>query len=241
MTSHNPLLIITHLIAFFLPFLLLLNASPAPDPYPAVVSLPARAPPASRSVHQAQPTPQVEHDLLPFVLISTIDGALHAVDREKGKLRWTLKEGVSPLVGGGTKGKMGDEEYIVEPLSGSLFVFEEEQGAEGAPKVRKLPLSVEQLSVFGPHKEAKLISAGSRCPHSPSLTRPAEHLPAQSTLRCSRWICAPVTLSLVCHHCTTLRYLMMTACATMGRCSMISKASREPTGMSFLSEGRIIV
>jgi serine/threonine-protein kinase/endoribonuclease IRE1 len=78
--------------------------------------------------------------LLPYVIISTIDGALHAVERDGGKIKWSLRDGVSPLVGGEVRGK-GEDEYIVEPLSGSLYVFE----GDDAQSVRKLPLSVEQL------------------------------------------------------------------------------------------------
>lgn len=138
----------TSVLLSLLPFLVLLLASPspAPNPYPAVVSLPSR-PPRTAQVPQipqaVQPqSVEVEHDLLPFVLISTIDGALHAVNRDGGEIKWSLRDGVSPLVAGGVKGK-GLEEYIVEPLSGDLYVFEDE--AEGQSRVRKLPLSVEQL------------------------------------------------------------------------------------------------
>jgi serine/threonine-protein kinase/endoribonuclease IRE1 len=173
---HCTPLIITHLLLFALPFLLLLNAtpspSPAPDPYPAIVSLPSRQIPQTQSQQHLQrqfstssttgPPPQIDHDLLPYVIISTIDGALHAVDRDGGKIRWSLRDGVEPLVGGGVRGKGSGEEYIVEPLSGSLYVFDEEemdldadeQGSDSGtgngrtpPKVRKLPLSVEQLYV----------------------------------------------------------------------------------------------
>lgn len=140
---------VAHLLLFALPCLLLLSAtpSPSPDPYPAVVSLPSRPyrqTPAGSAPAQLA-TPEVDHDLLPFVLISTIDGALHAVERDGGKIRWTLRDGVEPLVGGGIRGK-GQDEYIVEPLSGSLYVFEGEDGE--SPNVRKLPLSVEQLYVY---------------------------------------------------------------------------------------------
>jgi len=139
----NPFYLLSHFFALFLPFLIYLHASPAPDPYPAVVSLPGRT--TTARVQQAQPTPQVEHDLLPFVIVSTIDGALHAIDRDKGTVKWTLSEGVAPLVGGGIKGRVSDEEYIVEPLSGGLYVFEDNEEVDGAPRVRKLPLTVEDL------------------------------------------------------------------------------------------------
>lgn len=137
--------LLAHILLLTLPCLLLLSASPSPDPYPAIVSLPSRPllPPSTtgrQPQYSAQlATPEVDHDLLPFVLISTIDGALHAVERDAGKIKWTLREGVEPLVGGGIRGK-GQDEYIVEPLSGSLYVFEGD-----GPNVRKLPLSVEQL------------------------------------------------------------------------------------------------
>lgn len=81
---------------------------------------------------------QIDHDLHPLVLVSTVDGALHALERNTGKEKWVL-EG-EPLVGGKIKG--GVEEYIVEPLSGSLYVHENK---DGEMKIRKLPLSVDQL------------------------------------------------------------------------------------------------
>lgn len=146
----NLFLVLSHLLALCLPFLLLLRASPSPspDPYPALVSLPARQQPiTSRTAQPVTPAPDVEHDLLPFVIVSTIDGALHAVDREGGKIKWTLSDGVDPLVGGGSQGNLGEEEYIVEPLNGGLYVFEQDEDAEAGtnPRIRKLPLSVDQL------------------------------------------------------------------------------------------------
>lgn len=140
-------------ILALVPYLILLRASPspAPDPYPAVVSLPARAraPPSSNG-HPAPPPPApvVEHDLLDFVLISTVDGALHAVNRDDGNVKWTLRDGVDPLVGGDIRGGGSGEDFIVEPLTGGLYVFEEDmEGPSGQRRVRKLPLSVEQLCV----------------------------------------------------------------------------------------------
>ena len=140
-------LILSHILVFLLPFLLLLRASPSPDPAPApaVVSLPARRPISHGQRPRASPVPEVEHDLLPFVLISTIDGALHAVNRENGGLLWSLKDGVEPLVAGSAKGD-GTEEYIVEPLNGGLYAFEDADGEDKA-RVRKLPISVEELWV----------------------------------------------------------------------------------------------
>lgn len=148
---HLSLLVLSHLVFLLLPLawigIVVAEPSPAPDPYPAVISLPARARPITKhtpvSVAPPIATADVEHDLLPFVLVSTIDGALHAIDRDNGKVRWTLREGVEPLIGGGVKGKGGEEDYIVEPAGGGLYVFEHEE--ERDPQVRKLPLSVDQL------------------------------------------------------------------------------------------------
>lgn len=138
------ILALSHLLVLVIPLFLLVSASP--NPYPAVVSLPDRPIPPLRLALTTPARPEVEHDVLPFVLISTIDGALHAVDRNGGNVRWTLKEGVEPLVGGRIRGYGNEEEYIVEPLSGGLYVFEDEgQPGRQQRKVRKLPLSVEQL------------------------------------------------------------------------------------------------
>ena len=147
----NHLLSIAHFICLVIPFLLYLHATPSPDPYPAIVSLPTLGKSSSQtSLSRTGPgVADVEYDLLPFVLVSTIDGALHALDREGGKARWTLKDGVEPLVGGKTKGRGLGEEYIVEPLSGNLYAFERSPDGDetSEPKIRKLPLTVEQLWV----------------------------------------------------------------------------------------------
>ncbi|WWC61241.1 uncharacterized protein I303_103822 [Kwoniella dejecticola CBS 10117] len=163
-------IIASHLLALLLPLILLAPTYAAPEPA-ALVALPQYTTTQSSSHqnsrrYQAPPTqPEIDHDVLPFVIISTIDGSLHAVERDTGKIKWSLKDGVEPLVGGGIRGKGNDEEYIVEPLSGSLYVFEDEDGnpqdttKEGrTPKIRKLPLSVEQLIELSPFT----------FPHSPS-------------------------------------------------------------------------
>lgn len=134
------------------PFLFLLAAFATPSPAASAsqfgVGFPTTEDPDAvpRKVTPAitvQEEPEIEVDVLPFVLVSTVDGALHAIDREAGHVRWTLRDGVEPLVGGGSTNKRGDDvEYIVEPLSGNLFVLE---GDKGEPTVRKLPLTVEQL------------------------------------------------------------------------------------------------
>ncbi|BEI85390.1 hypothetical protein CcaverHIS002_0507910 [Cutaneotrichosporon cavernicola] len=112
--------------------------------------LPSFHPPHSPILAPSQQD-DFEVDVLPFALVSTIDGALHAIDRETGEVKWTLRDGVEPLVGGGIYGRRDDVEYIVEPVSGNLYVFEgENEGSKGMPKVRKLPYSVEQLIELAP-------------------------------------------------------------------------------------------
>ncbi|WRT67033.1 uncharacterized protein IL334_003999 [Kwoniella shivajii] len=159
--------ITSHILAFLIPLILLSTTYATPEPA-ALVALPQHTTAQSSrrfaSHHTTPPPLQIDHDVLPFVIISTIDGALHAVERDTGKIKWTLKDGVEPLVGGGIRGKGNDEEYIVEPLSGSLYVFEDDDGQETKegenpdPKLRKLPLSVEQLIELSPFT----------FPHSPS-------------------------------------------------------------------------
>jgi serine/threonine-protein kinase/endoribonuclease IRE1 len=144
-TMYPPTQILTHLLLLLIPCLLLLSAtpSPSPNPYPAAVSIPSRSQTWPGHQYNAKVAPpEISHDLLDYVIISTIDGALHAVERDGGKVKWSLRDGVSPLVGGMIKGK-GEDEYIVEPLSGGLYVFE----GEDSQSLRKLPLSVEQLYV----------------------------------------------------------------------------------------------
>ncbi|WWC85381.1 uncharacterized protein L201_000244 [Kwoniella dendrophila CBS 6074] len=177
----TALIATSHLLALLLPLLLLSPSYAAPEPA-ALVALPQFTPTTQQSTTNSNdkrrystspPTAPIEidHDVLPFVIISTIDGSLHAVERNSGRIKWSLKDGVEPLVGGGIRGKTNDEEYIVEPLSGSLYVFEDEDSEEvntketkegnnngQTPKIRKLPLSVEQLIELSPFT----------FPHSPS-------------------------------------------------------------------------
>lgn len=136
------------IVYLFAPFVLLLAAKVAagPSPQPFDVTVPRRSGAAQFLEQDLTPPDEYDVDVLPFVLVSTIDGALHAVDRETGDVRWVLRDGVEPLVGGGVYGTQNDAEYIVEPGSGNLFVFEmAAEGTEGPPKVRKLPVSVEKL------------------------------------------------------------------------------------------------
>ncbi|WVO12775.1 hypothetical protein L204_100383 [Cryptococcus depauperatus] len=131
------------LLALLPIFLALALASPEPAALIPFQQITRQSPSSA-----ATPTPRVtiNHDVHPLVLVSTVDGALHAVDRRTGEEKWILDEG-EPLVGGRMRGNM-EEEFIVEPLSGSLYAFEEQEGER--PKMRKLPLSVEQLIELSP-------------------------------------------------------------------------------------------
>ncbi|OXH37023.1 serine/threonine-protein kinase/endoribonuclease IRE1 [Cryptococcus neoformans] len=127
---------------YFLFLLPLLIAYAAPEPA-ALIPFPPHTLRALAPSSTATLPVQIDHDLHPLVLVSTIDGALHALERSTGKEKWVL-EG-DPLVGGKMKG--GVEEYIVEPLSGSLYVHEDK---DGEMRMRKLPLSVDQLIELSP-------------------------------------------------------------------------------------------
>lgn len=160
-----PYMLLTWLLV---PILLAIAARGYPDPSPSPflgVGFPSRAvgrqastahttTPTNPAVlaapnHEREPLQEEEDgyevDILPFVLVSSIDGALHAVDRETGDVLWTLRDGVEPLVGGKVHGRPEHVQYIVEPLSGSLYVYEQNEDDPSQPKVRKLPFSVEQL------------------------------------------------------------------------------------------------
>ncbi|ODO11569.1 hypothetical protein I350_00350 [Cryptococcus amylolentus CBS 6273] len=126
----------------FLALLLSVVASSEPAaliPFPQYTRRPAQPSPTQA------PQVVINHDVHPLVLVSTVDGALHAIDRQTGTEKWVLDEG-DPLVGGKMRGR-DDEKYIVEPLSGSLYVHEE---IEGEVKMRQLPLGVEQLIALSP-------------------------------------------------------------------------------------------
>jgi serine/threonine-protein kinase/endoribonuclease IRE1 len=130
----------------------LADPDPAPSPFFGV-GFPSKAllnrvrspTPTPLPVHAPEPAQEFEVDILPFVLVSSIDGALHAIDRENGEIRWSLRDGVEPLVGGKVYGKHEGVEYIVEPLSGSLYVFDDDAEKPGNPKLRLLPYSVQQM------------------------------------------------------------------------------------------------
>ncbi|KAL1411282.1 bifunctional endoribonuclease/protein kinase ire1 [Vanrija albida] len=164
------------------------DPSPGPDPQPFALGFPSLSGRSVRSSGSGKPAAAAtdlpllaqaeEHfevEVLPFVLVSSIDGALHAVARDSGTVLWTLRDGVEPLVGGGTYGdRKGAEEYIVEPLSGNLYAFDDEatpkQGQ--APKLRKLPITVEQIlqntPYFVPSSTTRTTITGSK--HTSLLT-----------------------------------------------------------------------
>lgn len=150
------------------------SPSPEPDPHPAIFQARPPAHPQYQLTHRAAALLHPEHahatsldddprlrdlELLDFVLIATVDGALHAVERAGGKERWVLNDGVQPLVGTSVLGvnqfweredgrqHVPEEEYIVEPLGGGLFAFvdSEDDPTGRSPKLQKLPLTVEQL------------------------------------------------------------------------------------------------
>jgi hypothetical protein len=87
--------------------------------------------------------------LAPFVLVGTIDGRIHRLDRETGEVRWTT----GPLLDGRAKGKAmvwsdsdeaDTERFVVEGRDGDIWVGSEEtQGWSW----RRLGASVPSLRV----------------------------------------------------------------------------------------------
>ncbi|CAK9786977.1 unnamed protein product [Cutaneotrichosporon oleaginosum] len=117
---------------------------------------------------------------LPFALVSTIDGALHAIDRETGDVKWTLRDGVEPLVGGGIGilAAAGSLHEIVGRFAGFGF------------RIRKLPLAALSVASSSPTGQgrssppsvvvavgerprtwnAEIVTSGGAIDHSESLT-----------------------------------------------------------------------
>ncbi|KAK9464711.1 hypothetical protein V1512DRAFT_230236 [Lipomyces arxii] len=85
-----------------------------------------------------------------FLLIATVDGSLHACERDTGKERWSLN-GEGSVVKA-TKGNRSHEHtiaddvtWIVEPLGkGALYYFTPDNG------LQKLPITIEQLVLESP-------------------------------------------------------------------------------------------
>jgi serine/threonine-protein kinase/endoribonuclease IRE1 len=100
-------------------------------------------------------------DLLDIILVASVDGKLHALNRTSGNPLWTMSSPAStsshttalqPLVGTQhpadhqTDADSNQEVYIIEPQSGNIFVL----ASPGAP-LQRLPLSMSQLIELSPY------------------------------------------------------------------------------------------
>lgn len=86
-----------------------------------------------------------------LLLVATLDGSLHAVNRESGAIQWSLRD----VAGGGRakidvspRARPNDKTlFLPDPRDGSLFYFNAEQG------IRRLRQSIPEL-VDGPSRSA---------------------------------------------------------------------------------------
>ena len=100
-------------------------------------------------------------DLLDVVLVASVDGSLHALNRTSGVALWTIAStaGDSPSTLGALvstrhpdldpdagEDDEGQEVYVIEPQSGEIYVM----ASPGSP-LQRLPLSMPQLVEMSPY------------------------------------------------------------------------------------------
>jgi hypothetical protein len=107
----------------------------------------------ARGIAQRAKPPGFEDlELLDIVLITTIDGGLHAVERSTGRKIWSQIGVVGSDRGGGFiksryNASSGEAWYIIDPHDGQLYVHNKAGGEGGGPGegMQKLPLKLEEL------------------------------------------------------------------------------------------------
>jgi hypothetical protein len=140
------------------------------DPTPALFhpNLPTSSPQhLSTTAHRHRHTPVVrpdgwdDLDLLDLVLIQTIDGALHALERKTGVRLWSRDafSAAGNMTGvvhmrvrpqGSYTGDGVEPVYILDPQDGQLYVFLPDEGAQEGEvdaRLQRLPITMEQLCV----------------------------------------------------------------------------------------------
>lgn len=100
-------------------------------------------------------------DLLDIVLVASVDGNLHALNRTSGHALWTISAAASsdtsptlgPLVRTrhpdpepGFDGEEGQEVYVIEPQSGEIYVM-----ASPDSSLQRLPFTMPQLVEMSPY------------------------------------------------------------------------------------------
>ncbi|XP_067128711.1 serine/threonine-protein kinase/endoribonuclease IRE1 [Centruroides vittatus] len=84
--------------------------------------------------------------LEPPILISTLDGSLHAVNKYTGEVKWTLKEApVLHLPVNLTKRPT----FLPDPKDGSLYIY---GTGEGRDSLKKLPFTISELVAASPFR-----------------------------------------------------------------------------------------
>lgn len=152
---------LAQLIAFLPP-----NSSPEHNTPPAVVGHTdlsirqhRRHDSGSEYAPAPGPTPEIKADLLDIVLLASVDGKLHALNRTSGKALWSMSSSVSgtvpttfgPLIR--TQHPEFDPEatdddrevYVIEPQSGEIYVM-----SSPTSPLQRLPFSMSQLVDMSP-------------------------------------------------------------------------------------------
>lgn len=89
--------------------------------------------------------------LSPLLLVTTLDGGVHALDRVTGVKRWSaLGGGAAPVVSSEVNSNgsdRDDERFVVDPLKGELWIGTRERAAPGETewKMRKMGLTMPDL------------------------------------------------------------------------------------------------
>jgi serine/threonine-protein kinase/endoribonuclease IRE1 len=85
-------------------------------------------------------------DLLDIVLVASVDGNFHALNRSTGHALWSMTDGATePLVRTAHIVEDDAEQYIIEPQSGDIYVV----SSPNAP-LQRLPFSMSQLVDMSP-------------------------------------------------------------------------------------------
>ncbi len=138
---------------------------PSPPTLQALAELPAkyRFLPPHQPASSDKPT---EHDLLDIVLVASVDGKLHALNRTSGQTLWSMSSFSSPIPSNSsvppaliplvrtdhveydpdlTDESDIQETYIIEPQSGAIFIM-----TNPSSPLKRFPLTVAELVDMSP-------------------------------------------------------------------------------------------
>jgi hypothetical protein len=108
---------------------------------------------AQAAAQRAKPAGFEDLELLDIVLVTTVDGGMHAVERSTGREIWSQAGMVRSERGPGVvrnryNESSGEAWYMLDPHDGQLYVYTDiESTADGVPEkgMQKLPLKLEEL------------------------------------------------------------------------------------------------